>query len=213
MKRRGKSTVIITLILTVFMMILLSISRIPEPLFPVDYSIIVLDEDSKYLRVFLNKEEQWIFPDDGREIPEKLKTAVIHFEDKRFEEHHGIDIAALLRALYQNIKSGERISGASTITMQVARLMKPKERTIKNKIIEILQAIRVELKYSKDEILNYYLLHAPYGGNIIGYRTASLKYFAKEPEYLTWAEAATLAVLPNNPANVNPLKNPERLKE
>ena len=153
------------------------------------------------------------FPDDGREVPERLKIAVLHFEDKRFEQHHGVDLAAVFRALYQNIKSGETVSGASTITMQLARLMKPKERTIKNKIIEMLQAVRIELKYSKEEILKAYLLHAPYGGNIIGYRTASLRYFAKEPEHLSWAEVATLAVLPNNPAHVNPLQNPARLKE
>ncbi|HOA41044.1 MAG TPA: penicillin-binding protein 1C [Halanaerobiales bacterium] len=213
MKIRKKLLILIPIILTALFITLLVVSRIPDPLFSTDYSTLVLDEEGKYLRVFLNSEEQWIFPDDGREVPERLKIAVLHFEDKRFEQHHGVDLAAVFRALYQNIKSGETVSGASTITMQLARLMKPKERTIKNKIIEMLQAVRIELKYSKEEILKAYLLHAPYGGNIIGYRTASLRYFAKEPEHLSWAEVATLAVLPNNPAHVNPLQNPARLKE
>lgn len=213
MKRKGKYSIIATIFLFIIVVSLVILSEIPDPLFPDDYSTIVLDENGQYLRVFLNSKEQWIFPDDGREVPERLKTAVIHFEDKRFEKHPGIDFAAVFRALYQNIKSGERISGASTITMQVARLMKPKERTIKNKIIEMLQALRIEMKYSKDEILKLYLQHAPYGSNIIGYRTASLRYFGKEPEHLSWAEAATLAVLPNNPANVNPLRNQQLLQE
>jgi len=90
--------------------------------------------------------------------------------------------------------------------------MQPKPRTVANKLIEMLQAVMIEWKYSKDEILKLYLLHAPYGSNIIGYRTASLRYFGKEPENLSWAEAATLAVLPNNPANVNPMQNPDQLK-
>ena len=213
---RGRKKLIIILlplILLSLLILIFIISRIPDPLFPPDYSTLVLDEEGRYLRVFLNSKEQWHFPADGREVPERLKTAVIHFEDKRFEQHHGVDLAAVFRAAYQNLRRGEVVSGASTITMQLARLMRPKERTIKNKLIEMLQAVRIELKYSKDEILNLYLLHAPYGGNIIGFRTASLRYFGKEPENLSWAEAATLAVLPNNPANVNPVQNPARLKE
>lgn len=188
------------------------IGPLPEPLFAHDYSTIVLDEEGRILRVFLNRDQQWIMPDDGREIPSKLKTAVIQYEDKRFYQHFGIDLFALARAVYQNARSWQRISGASTITMQVARLMQPKPRTIKNKLIEMIQALKIEWRYSKDEILKLYLLHAPYGSNIIGYRTASLRYFGKEPENLSWAEAATLAVLPNNPANVNPAQNAEQLK-
>ena len=214
MRRRKRLIIILLpLILLSLLIPLFIISRIPDPLFPTDYSTLVLDEEGRYLRVFLNSREQWIFPDDGREIPERLKIAVLHFEDKRFEHHHGVDLAAVFRAIYQNLRKGEVVSGASTITMQLARLMKPKERTIKNKLIEMLQAVRIEMKYSKEEILKLYLLHAPYGGNIVGYRTASLRYFGKEPENLSWAEAATLAVLPNNPAHVNPLQNRERLKE
>ena len=91
--------------------------------------------------------------------------------------------------------------------------MEPKERTLWNKLREMCQAVRIELNYSKDQILKLYLTHAPYGGNILGYRTASLRYFGCEPAQLSWAQAATLAVLPNNPANVNPMRNPEELKK
>ena len=91
--------------------------------------------------------------------------------------------------------------------------MRPKERTVKNKLLEMFQALTIELRYRKDEILKFYLVHAPYGGNIIGYRTAALRYFGKEPEKLSWAEAATLAVLPNNPTNISPSQNPERLHD
>jgi penicillin-binding protein 1C len=185
---------------------------LPEPLFAQDYSTIVLDEQGRILRVFLNQNQQWALPDDGSEIPYKLKTAVVHYEDKRFYQHFGVDLLALARALYQNAVHRQRVSGASTITMQVARLMQPKPRTVKSKLIEMAQAVKIEWKYSKDEILKLYLLHAPYGSNIIGYRTASLRYFGKEPENLSWAEAATLAVLPNNPANVNPMQNADQLK-
>lgn len=191
----------------------IKIAALPDPLFPPDYSKLVLAEDGQILRVFLNKKEQWILPDGGEEIPEKLKEAVIHYEDKRFEKHWGIDPFALLRALFQNITTGARISGASTITMQVARLMEPKPRTVLNKLLEMAQAVLMEIKYSKGEILKHYLRHAPYGGNIQGYRTASLRYFGREPEELSWAQAATLAVLPNNPANVNPMRNRDELKK
>ncbi|HHY10687.1 MAG TPA: penicillin-binding protein 1C [Firmicutes bacterium] len=191
----------------------LKISEIPSPLFGYDYSRVVLAEDGSILRVFLNTNEQWLLPDDESEIPPKLKAAVICFEDKRFEKHRGIDFFAVARALYQNIKGRGRISGASTITMQVARLMEPKPRTIFNKLQEMGQALRIERRYGKDEIMKLYLLHAPYGSNILGYRAASLRYFAQEPANLSWAQAATLAVLPNNPANVNPMRNRQQLKE
>ncbi|MGI6149818.1 MAG: penicillin-binding protein 1C [Firmicutes bacterium] len=193
--------------------VLSALSTLPDPLFAADYSTVVLDENGAILRVFLNSQEQLILPDDGRPIPPKLQAAVITYEDKRFERHWGVDPLAVMRALYQNIRHRDRISGASTITMQVARLMRPKERTVKNKLLEMFQALAIELRYRKDEILKFYLVHAPYGGNIIGYRTAALRYFGKEPEKLSWAEAATLAVLPNNPANISPSQNPERLRD
>ncbi len=177
-----------------------------------DYSTIILDENKEILRVFLNKSEQWCFPPDPEmEIPSKLETAVLQYEDRYFYYHPGVNPFALLRALFLNIKHRIIISGGSTLTMQVARLTDPKSRTIPNKIYEILQAFKLELKYSKKDILKLYLDHAPYGRNIIGIQAASRKYYYKEPQNLTWSEAATLAVLPNSPGLISPGKNQQRL--
>ncbi len=186
--------------------------KLPTPLFNVDYSTIILDEKGQYLRVFLNDREQWCFSPGKEQLPGKLKTAVLYFEDKRFYYHPGIDPLALGRAIWQNLKELDKISGASTITMQAARLSRPKDRNLKNKLLEMIQALKIELKYSKEEILKLYLTHAPYGGNIIGYKAASYRYFGKSPVEITWGEAATLAVLPNSPGLVNPVQDSDMLK-
>ncbi len=186
---------------------------LPRPLFPNDYSTIVVDRQGRILRAFLNKEQQWCFPPDSNQtVPEKLKTAVLTFEDRYFYNHPGINPVSIIRAIGQNLGNKKIISGASTITMQVARLMKPKSRTYLNKIGEMLQALKIEARYSKDEILKFYLNHAPYGGNIVGYRAAILRYFQKLPQNLTWSEAALLAVLPNAPGLISPGVNPRLLQ-
>ena len=185
---------------------------IPEPLFQVDYSTVVLDENNKILRAFLNKKESWYFPPDKNlQIPDKLKLSIIYFEDRYFYYHPGFNPVSIFRAINQNILKNKIISGASTITMQVARLTQPKERSYLNKLKELFLALKIEILYSKEDILKMYLDNAPYGGNIIGYQAASLRYFQKKPEQLTWAEAATLAVLPNAPGLMSPLSNKNRL--
>lgn len=185
----------------------------PVPLFSADYSTVVIDEKGEILRAFLNTDEQWCFPPrTDIPVPEKLEKAVLSFEDRYFYYHPGINPFALARAFYHNWVSGRIVSGASTITMQVARLMQPKKRTYCNKAREMLQALRIELHYSKEDILRLYLDHAPYGGNIIGCQAASLRYFQKMPKDLTWGEAAILAVLPNAPGEVSPFSNQEQLR-
>lgn len=185
---------------------------LPDPLFPTDYSTVVLDGDGGMLHVSLNNKEQWHLPPDSAAVPAKLEAAVLLFEDRRFRRHHGIDPLAVVRALWVNAGAGRVRSGASTLTMQVARLMRPKPRTASNKIREALTALELERRYDKEKILRLYLDHAPYGGNTVGYRTAAWRYFGKDPDRLTWAEAATLAVLPNAPGLVSPTANPQRLK-
>ncbi|MBN1893668.1 penicillin-binding protein 1C [bacterium] len=186
---------------------------VPDPVFTPDYSTAVLDKNGRILRVFLNKREQWHFaPDDTLAIPEKLKKAVLLQEDRTFNWHPGINPAAVIRAAIQNLRARKTVSGASTITMQVARLMKPKRRNAAGKLLEMMQALKMEVLFSKKKILKLYLDHAPYGGNIVGYRAASLRYFRKMPEQLTWAEAATLAVLPNAPGVISPERSPGMLK-
>jgi len=196
-----------------FLWLLYLVIPIPNPLFKNDYSTVVLDKDGQILRLFLNQDEQLILPPDkSQKIPAKLKQAVLFFEDRYFKYHPGINPVSILRAIKQNTSTGKIVSGASTITMQLARLMKPKSRTFTHKLLEMLQALKIELKFSKAEILQSYLNHAPYGGNIIGFRAASLRYFRKFPQELTWAESATLAVLPNAPALISPQQNPDILK-
>lgn len=151
-------------------------------------------------------------PVPEKAIPEKLAQAVLLFEDRYFYFHPGVNLVALARAVWQNISANQIKSGASTITMQVARLMEPKKRSYFNKVLEMFQALKMEICYSKEEILHFYLDHAPYGGNVIGFQAASLRYFQKLPDKLTWAEAAMLAVLPNAPGLMSPQKNPEKLK-
>ena len=204
----------IAVIISLLLVIIFYFGSISEKVFPDNYSSVILDEKGEMLRVFLNRDEQWCFPPDSAVIiPQKLKTAVLHFEDKRFFSHHGIDFLSLSRAIAQNIKSGRIVSGASTVTMQTARLSHPKSRTLFHKFTEMCQAINIELQYSKDDILKLYLDHAPYGGNIIGYRAASYRYFGKRADFLTWSEAALLAVLPNSPSMINPISNKDALEE
>ena len=158
-----------------------------KPLFSNSYSTIINARNGELLHAFLNNDEQWHFPPDTSKIPQKLKSAAIAFEDENFYTHFGVSISALTRAAYQNYKQGKIVSGASTIPMQIARMRKPKKRTYLNKALEIAFAIKLDLHFSKDELLSLYLNHAPYGGNVIGYSTASLKFFGKEPIHLTWS--------------------------
>jgi len=179
-----------------------------------DYSQVILAKDSTFLRVFLNEEQQWCLPPTLQsEIPEKLQKAVINYEDQYFYMHPGINPVALVRAVYLNAKHGKVMSGGSTITMQLARMLLNRPRTIGHKLREMILAVKLEILHSKSEILKEYLCHAPYGSNIRGYIAASHRYFGKEPKQLTWAEAATLAVLPNAPGMVFPTKNNVQLLE
>ena len=182
-----------------------------EKIFEDRYSVSVLDNNGKIIGVYLNKNEQWHLKSIDK-IPEKLKTAVMVFEDKNFYSHNGVDLSAVIRALKDNIFEKRR-TGASTITMQAVKMAQPKERSYFNKYLEIVHAFKLEKYYKKDEILKMYLNNAPYGGNIVGYKTASYMYFRKSPKELTWSEAALLAVLPNSPGLMNVEKNREKLIE
>ena len=182
-----------------------------EKIFEDRYSVSVLDNNGKIIGVYLNKDEQWHLKSTDK-IPEKLKRAVMVFEDKNFYSHNGVDFSAVIRAVKDNIFEGRR-TGASTITMQVVKMAQPKERSYFNKYLEIVHAFKLEKYYKKDEILKMYLNNAPYGGNIVGYKTVSYMYFRKSPEELTWSEAALLAVLPNSPGLMNVEKNREKLIE
>ena len=173
------------------------------------YSTSILDANGKLMDVFLNEDEQWQLKVEG-DVPDNLREAVLTCEDKNFYTHHGVDILAIGRAFKNNLL-GRKRSGASTITMQVAKLAIPKKRTYFNKFVEIIHSLKIETALDKETILKLYLNNAPYGGNIVGYGTAARMYFQKDPNNLSWAECALLAVLPNSPGAMNVEKNRERL--
>src|SRR5690606_25388510 len=155
----------------------------------------------------------WRFPPDSI-VPQKFVDALITFEDKRFFQHPGVDPLAMGRALLQNLRHGSIVSGGSTLSMQVIRLSRRgQSRTVLEKVIEVILATRLELRFSKREILSLYAAHAPFGGNVVGLEAACWRYFGRSAETLSWGEAALLAVLPNAPALIHPGKNRTLLKE
>ncbi len=169
-------------------------------------SQLVVDADAQWMRVELT-------PDDGGmvripvaldEVPEALVTALLAFEDQRFYLHPGVDPIALLRAAVSNLRAGRVVSGGSTITMQVARLLERRPRTWSSKLVEALRAVQLELRFSKRELLELYFGLAPYGGNLEGVGAAAYYYFDKPVSRLTLDEAATLAALPNAPTLLAP---------
>ena len=205
---------LVPLLVLAGLLVLFASMPLPDPLFQKDTGTVVLDRNGKILRMFLDDREQWQMPPDpNHDIPEKLEQAILLKEDRHFYLHPGVNPIAVARAMYQNVREQHIVSGASTITMQLARMIKPKPRTIGNKVLEMCQAVKIELRLGKREILRTYLDHAPFGGNIIGYRAATLKYFGKQAHQLTWSEAATLAVIPNAPGIIGPAANAGLLKE
>jgi len=177
------------------------------PLFNDGVSKVVYDREGQLLGASIAPDGQWRFP-ERKDVPIKFTHAALQYEDRRYFFHRGIDPIAVARAIYLNIKHGSIISGASTITMQVARMSrKNRPRNFLQKGIETAMALFLEMNHSKKEILALYASHAPFGGNVVGLDAASWRYFSKLPEMLTWAESATLAVLPNAPGLIHPGRN------
>ncbi len=173
-------------------------------------SAVLFSAEKRLLAARLAKDGQWRFPASGK-LPLKYLLALLVSEDQRFFWHRGVDLQALIRALYLNLKHGRKVSGGSTITMQLVRIWRQKPRTYLEKLKEILYALRLELFLSKEKILQLYAANAPFGGNVVGLDAASWLYFQRPPEDLTWAESALFAVLPNNPAGLHPGKNRQAL--
>jgi penicillin-binding protein 1C len=164
-------------------------------------STTIVDRNGKLLRAYAMADGRWRLQVDARKDvdPTYLKL-LLAYEDQRFRAHHGVDPLALGRAALQIISRGHIVSGGSTITMQLARLMEPRrERSVYAKLRQIVRAIEIEHELSKDQILNLYLAMAPFGGNLEGVRAASIAYFGKEPKRLTLAESALLVALPQSP--------------
>lgn len=169
-----------------------------------DQSVVVLDADGNILRAFTTSDDMWRLPTRSSQVDPIYIKMLLAFEDKRFFSHPGVDPLALVRALWQWVSTGRVVSGASTLTMQTARLVEPRQRNLLGKLIEMARALQLEWRFSKDEILQMYLTLAPFGGNLEGARAASLAYFNKEPTRLTAAEAALLVALPQSPSFLRP---------
>ncbi len=202
-------------IAVVFLLLLFAIwcFLLPEHLFKVPYSTVLLDRQGQILGMKAAEDGQIRFRETDA-LPQRYMIAVMVFEDRYFMCHGGVNIGALFRAFGQNIRAGKVVSGGSTLSMQVIRMArKNPPRTIIEKVKEVLLAWRLEQQYSKLRIFQMYASHAPFGGNIVGIEAASLKYFNRRPEQLSWAEAALLAVLPNAPALIYPGKNNVILKQ
>jgi penicillin-binding protein 1C len=164
-------------------------------------STTVVDRNGKLLRAFAMADGRWRLPADARTgVDPGYVKLLLAYEDRRFYSHRGVDPLALGRAAFQLITRGHIVSGGSTITMQLARLMEPRrERSVYAKLRQMVRAIEIERQLSKDQILDLYLALAPFGGNLEGVRAASIAYFGKEPKRLSLAESALLVALPQSP--------------
>ena len=171
------------------------------------YATVLEDRKGILLGATIAKDGQWRFPQTDS-VSEKFRLAITHFEDQYFDYHPGFNAVSLIKAAWQNIKAGKVVSGGSTLTMQVIRLARHKDRTLWEKAWEILLATRLEVAFSKDEILKLYASHAPFGGNVVGIDAAAWRYFGRSAHQLSWAENAMLAVLPNSPSLIYPGKKP-----
>lgn len=185
---------------------------LPSPLFDQPLSYVIYDREGDLLGATVAADGQWRFP-AGAQIPDKFRKALLTFEDKRFYYHPGIDPVAILRAITTNLKARRIVSGGSTLTMQIVRLSRQHERTMGEKFREMLLALYLELRYSKEDLLAIYAAHAPFGGNVVGLEAACWRYLGRSPDDITWAEAALLAVLPNNPGLIHPGRNRQALLE
>jgi penicillin-binding protein 1C len=178
------------------------------------YSTIVEDRDGNIVHVYLTPDDKIRLPTELSEVSDLLRKTIINKEDQYFYYHVGVNPIAIIRAMFGNVTSGQITSGASTITMQTARMLEPKPRTYFNKVIEMFRAIQLELKYSKDEILRIYCNLLPYGGNIEGIKSAAYIYLDKNPNYLSLAEITALSIIPNNPSHLTPGKhNPKIIRK
>lgn len=192
-----KSRVVYSLIILPICVIALDlIFPLPNPK---EFSKVIYAKDGTMLSAYLTRDDKWRMKTNLDEVSPDLINAIIEKEDQWFYWHFGVNPIAIVRALFQNVSRGERVSGASTITMQLARMLEPSSRTYGKKFLEILRALQLELHYSKKEILEMYLSLLPYGGNIEGIKSAAHIYFNRPPDKLSLSQGILLAIIPNDP--------------
>ena len=182
-----------------------------QPLFRSPYSTVLLDRNGTLLGATVAADGQWRIGSE-KAVPDRFKLCLLEFEDRHFFDHSGVHFPSLVRAWQQNSRAGRVISGGSTITMQLARMSGGGDRTYLRKAGEMLKAWRIEMRMDKDEILHRYCSNAPFGANVVGLEAAAWRWFGRDAEKLSWAESATLAVLPNAPSLVHPGRNRAALK-
>ncbi len=184
---------------------------LPSKLFDKPSSTVLVDVNNQLLSAQIASDGQWRYPQNDS-IPAKFAECITLFEDEYFYYHPGINPVSIFKSIKRNVSSGKVKSGGSTITMQVARMMRGNQsRSYYHKIVEMLLALRIEMSYKKSSILNAYASNAPFGSNVVGLSAASWRYFGRSEFKLSWAESALLAVLPNSPSLIYPGKNHVRL--
>ena len=178
------------------------------------YAAAVYDARGGLLGAAVAADGQWRFEPQGNDLPKRYTQVLMVYEDERFLGHAGFDPLAIARAALSNLRSRSIVSGGSTLTMQTARLSRPAgPRTMGAKLVELWASVRLELFHTKSDILGMYASRAPYGANVVGLEAAGFRWFGRAPVDLTWAEAATLAILPNSPGLVHPGRSRDALRE
>jgi len=184
---------------------------LPGRLFNNPYVTVLESAEGDLMGAKIARDGQWRFPEQDT-VPEKFKQCIVNYEDQHFFYHPGFNPISMFKAILQNYSAKRVVRGGSTITQQVIRLSRDqRKRTYLEKLVELILATRLEWRYSKEKILSLYGAHAPYGGNVVGLEMASWRYFGMTPKQLSWAETATLAVLPNAPSLIYPGKNQQML--
>jgi len=204
LRKHPKKLLLLTILLIAYYFCL------PKTLFDVPTATVVESREGNLLGAMIADDGQWRFPEIDS-VPKKFEQCLLQFEDAHFYNHPGFNPVSMAKAIGNNISAGKTVRGGSTLTQQVIRLSRKKSRSYWEKAIELILATRLEFRYSKEEILKLYASHAPYGGNVVGLDVASWRYFGLQPYQLSWAESATLAVLPNAPSLIYPGKNQKRL--
>ncbi|MRI01383.1 penicillin-binding protein 1C [Kriegella sp. EG-1] len=205
LKRHPKKIVLLAIIGIAYYLCL------PKKLFNSPTATVIESKNGQLLGAQIAKDGQWRFPMVDS-VPSKFEACLLHFEDAHFYQHPGFNPVSMVKAIDDNITAGKVVRGGSTITQQVIRLSrKGKKRSYIEKLVELILATRLEFRCTKDEILKLYASHAPFGGNVVGLEVAAWRYYGLQPHQLSWAESATLAVLPNAPSLIYPGKNQERL--
>ena len=201
---KKKSTIVIILLVVYYF-------SLPRTLFEEPYATVIESNNGELLAAKIARDGQWRFPAKDS-VPNKFKKCIVYYEDEHFYHHFGFNPVAMYKAYQQNKNAKKIVRGGSTLSQQVIRLSRNhKERTYYEKVIEMILATRLEFRYSKEKILELYTAHAPFGGNVVGLEMASWRYFGVQSKQLSWAESATLAVLPNAPTLIYPGKNQQKL--